>query len=745
MPVLRRQDPRGLGVSAISRRGLLVISFYMGLAAAVVQVLLIRELLSLCRGNELIIGMIFSSWFLGIYLGARFNPSADAKVLERRVLISLCALPVFMACSVYGAHAVQVALPRTVGTFYSFSAELFLSLIFTMPAGFFVGYFFPPLVSLVSENMKERSGGVVFYIEALGSCTGGMVFSFVLVELANPLGIASGLICIALIIIFVYKNKKLLPLAIIPLLFILFSGLIEKQIFTSVWNRTHTGKLVHYQRTKYQTVAMESSDDTVSVYGDGILMYTLPDRYESRGLFHLVNALRQNRRKVLLMGSGPGSLLHNLLNTDIERLCYFDPDPELWDVVSNYRRMFYPEKNDSKLAVFREDLRHYLSKSPERFDLIVSIPPAPENIMLNRFYTREFYSLCKNHLSGRGVFITSLHGFSDYMSASRRNFMASIYASFTDEFPAHLKTSGETIYLIGAAGKGVIPENYEDFINRYAKETPPHPEQFEKEIVQNYSPDEMRMFFEKTQIRYFDSIMEHHAKLAGENRDLKPGAYWKYIVLSAFREQSFLYKMLQGFWFLPAAILLFFGWALWDIRRKYGPSRMSAGLVIYCTGFISISIMLVMIVLYQNFHGIVYYRISLINALFMLGLTLGSYCTSRGKIIRLSLILIGIALSIGFIIAWTRFGIDIVYWIVLILFSFLCGAVFPALFMNVGGDRYQEMASVLDAMDHFGAIAGSLLTVMVLLPLVGIQGTLIINMVLVLPALAIALRARSSP
>jgi hypothetical protein len=320
--------------------------------------------------------------------------------------------------------------------------------------------------------------------------------------------------------------------------------------------------------------------------------------------------------------------------------------------------------------------------------------------------------------------------------------MASIYASFTGEFPVHLKTSGETMYLIGAAGKGVIPENYEDFINRYAKETPPHPEQFEKEIVQNYSPDEMRMFFEKTQIRYFDGIMERLVRQVGENRDLKPGAYWKYIVLSAFREQSFLYKLLQGSWFLPAAVLLIFGFALWDIRRKYGMRRMFSGLVMYCTGFISISTMLVLIVLYQNFHGIVYYRISLINALFMLGLTLGSFFASRVTMLRLSLVLPGIVLSIGFIMAWTWLGTDILYWVFLILFSFLSGAVFPVLFMAAGRDGFLESASILDAMDHSGAIAGSLLTVMVLLPLVGTQGTLIINMVLVLPALAIALRAR---
>ena len=62
------------------------------------------------------------------------------------------------------------------------------------------------------------------------------------------------------------------------------------------------------------------------MYGDGMLMYTLPDRYEARGLFHLFNALRGEGRRVLLLGSGPGALLHNLLAASgVERISYFEP------------------------------------------------------------------------------------------------------------------------------------------------------------------------------------------------------------------------------------------------------------------------------------------------------------------------------------------------------------------------------------------------------------------------------------
>ena len=52
-------------------------ALFAGFASAVIQVVMIREMLSLFRGNEFIIGIIFSAWFLGIFLGARSSSSSE--------------------------------------------------------------------------------------------------------------------------------------------------------------------------------------------------------------------------------------------------------------------------------------------------------------------------------------------------------------------------------------------------------------------------------------------------------------------------------------------------------------------------------------------------------------------------------------------------------------------------------------------------------------------------------------------
>jgi predicted membrane-bound spermidine synthase len=154
--------------------------------------------------------------------------------------------------------------------------------------------------------------------------------------------------------------------------------------------------------------------------------------------------------------------------------------------------------------------------------------------------------------------------------------------------------------------------------------------------------------------------------------------------------------------------------------------------------------MLVMILIYQNAHGIVYYRISLINALFMLGLAMGAYAAGR-RPLGLTPVMGGISLSLGLVLANTYLGSDALFWPLLVAVAFLCGSVFTLLFQRSGGSAGLASASVLDSMDNFGAIAGSLLTVTLFLPVLGIQGTIVLSMALALPAALVArfwLRAR---
>src|SRR5271157_2405085 len=100
MPLLRDAHTRHMDMREFPRRDLTFIALVMGFSSGIIQVLLIREILALCRGNELIIGILFASWFLGIYLGARIKSTAERAALTRRMSFSLLLLPIMAMVSV---------------------------------------------------------------------------------------------------------------------------------------------------------------------------------------------------------------------------------------------------------------------------------------------------------------------------------------------------------------------------------------------------------------------------------------------------------------------------------------------------------------------------------------------------------------------------------------------------------------------------------------------------------------------
>lgn len=723
-------------------------TFYFGFASAIAQVLLIRELLTLFRGNEFIIGIIFSAWFLGIYLGARFNPEADVILLTRRIERSIILFPAILFIMIYITHLTPLIIHLTPGSFYSISTEMVLSLAFTVPVSLFSGYVFPPLVSLSSQSDGKQSGGLIYSIEAMGSFTGGVLFSFILVDMLNPAGVISLLMALSVFLLYVLRGKKII-LLLLPMLVIMliFSEKAETMFFRYIWGRTHTGILSEYSRTRHQAVAVESSQGTTAIYGDGVFYHSLPDRYEARSVFHLVQSLKNKAdAEILLFGSGQGSLLHNLLNTDISELTYVETDRELLKIENQYRQKYYKKKDECrKPRLIDSDLRHYLAQTDKMYDMIICLPPPPENARLNRFYTREFYSMCAKHIKPDGIFLTAIHGFSNYMGRDMLEYIASVYKSLIMEFPYNLYSSGEIIYLIAAKQKNVLPANQDILINNYRKKPAgTGGYKLEKEITDNYNPDEIRMLFEQTQLDYFRERMKETLPRIEENTDLKPKAYWNRILLSALEEQSVIYTAVKNGYIIQLACVILIIIFFLDAYKKYGGTAFNAGFIMFTVGFVSISTMLVLIILYQNFYGIVYYRIALINAVFMLGLTAGSYYANKYFYKRPVIIFFLIILVLVSILIFPHIRSEIIYWIIIPAFSFLCGSVFPVLFNSAPGKNYHKKASMLDAMDHFGSIAGSMLTGIFLVPALGITGAIMCNIAILLMAAGISMTGNNA-
>ncbi len=715
----------------LSRGHLYVVTAFIGFTSAIAQIFLIRELTSVFRGNEFIISAVFAAWFSGIYAGARFNRPADRRILERRLLGSMLAFPALLPFVIYTAHLAPVIFPHTPGSFYTIASGFLFTFVLTAPAGYLTGLFFPPAVSLLREFPGNRSGGMIFSIDAAGSFAGGIVFSFYLVDRFNPLAVSAMLAVVALTIYIAVRGRRMYYFALLTLLpAILMSAPIERVFFSAVWRSVHSGNLLEYSRTQYQTISIESEDSRLNIYGNGAYYYSVPDQYSARSGFHLIQSLRRpGDTDILILGGGAGSLVNNLMKTGIPSLYYCETDPGLWKAILPYLNRIYPGcTGNPSFRIVLMDYQLFLASKNKRFDMIYCVPPPPENTMTNRFYTKEFYRLCRNRLSENGIFIARIQGFPEYMGNELKNYLSSVYRSFIDCFPSRLTGTGEALYLIGARKQGILPLSPDALVNRYVPKLHELKKRgVEEEIINNYHREELSMLFEKSKREYFKTRIGRLSGRARANTELEPDAYWHYLLFSALQENSAVFRILRSGFILPLVVLIFIFLSFIRIRRRHGALQMRAALIIFPTGLMSISLVITLVLLFQSFQGIVYYRIALINAVFMLGLAAGAYAAARSGTKfswRICLVLLA---SVLLIPLYLYLRSEWIFWAIIPLFSAACGSVFPAVFSVISVDSVHVSASNLDAMDNLGAVAGSVLTAAAFIPFFGIPGTIAIN------------------
>ncbi|MDH5505930.1 MAG: hypothetical protein OEZ02_01780 [Anaerolineae bacterium] len=114
-------------------------------------------------------------------------------------------------------------------------------------------------------------------------------------------------------------------------------------------------------------------------------------------------------KSVLVLGSGLGNDTASAIYHGVERIHAIDIDPVIVELSDEY----HPNQpyRDESVTVTIDDARHYLSASPEKYDLILfgvlearSLFSQFSNLRLDNYvYTREAIEAAKEHLSPGGV------------------------------------------------------------------------------------------------------------------------------------------------------------------------------------------------------------------------------------------------------------------------------------------------------------------------------------------------------
>ncbi|MDD5556857.1 MAG: hypothetical protein PHN82_06355 [bacterium] len=723
--------------------------FLLGSFTVVAQVTFLREFLVVFLGNELCLGVVFSSWFLGFALGAAAaaRPARRARAGEPLFPLVVSALLFLAPAVVLLIRASRLLLAVPPGEYIPFARLLLAALCLIVPFSFLVGFAFPfaCLLALAGERRGVRNVGLAYVLDAVGCLAGGSIFSFALVGRVPPLPILIGWAAALFAVLALgagpagRRRAAALAVAVAACAAALASGAARRLDEWSVrvrWRSLNPDMpLLLSTDTRYENIAVARRNGQFDLFGNGQYYFSFPDPYGAAAAAHMIMTQHPSPGRVLLIGGGAGGMARVFLEHGLDLLRYIELDPALIRITEECL-------GEEEARVFRlpqvrlshGDGRRFIKETGERFDMVVVNVPDPSTAMLNRFYTREFYREARAVLAPGGVLAARLSAPADYYGGEVASYVGSVYRTLRSVFPHVLVAPGEEHHFFASDSPAGATADLGALARRWA----------ERGIATDaFTPHHYLIWWLPERVAFTRESLEAAARVP-LNTDLRPVTYYFNLIIWARHSGSAVAGALRVLeragagWFLaPLAALLLarLGWLLASGRRGARQTAFHALLAVGAMGFSAIALEIILIFAFQSIYGYAYQMMGLIVALFMAGLASGGYCSTRvvahprrrtRPLLALAALALGlyagIVPSILRLVGASGARSEYVFAALILVTGFVAGLEFP-----LAGALYERHAASIGrtaaragAADYLGACAGALLTGVVFVPLLGI-------------------------
>ena len=281
-----------------------------GFVATVAQIIILRELLVIFYGNELSAGLIFACWLLWSGLGSSLSGKWALKISAHTALLRLMlvCLSVMLPLSVLFIRATRVIWTLPAGELPSIGKMLYISVAVT-------GLFCPLSGALfgICWALHRKKGGdqhlSIYLGEALGSAAGGLSFYFIFLtyfSVFTTIWITCGMILVITWWLFrPWWSRSNLGFG--HLMWMAASLLV-------VWGAVFGSRLDHTSRrwqwgpnlsavydTAYHNLAVLKKEDQVSVFANGLWIFSQPDQLSAEHGAHLALLQHTNPKTILLL------------------------------------------------------------------------------------------------------------------------------------------------------------------------------------------------------------------------------------------------------------------------------------------------------------------------------------------------------------------------------------------------------------------------------------------------------------
>jgi len=712
----------------------------LGISSIVGQSLFLRELMISFYGNEFFVGVVLAFWLVWVGIG-----SLVCEIILKKIKNHLFLLSVFQISFSFFLFSEIFLIRYLKGQFFGleipnlFHSFLGASLL-PFPICFLLGGWWTIATKIFSEIKREISSiNFAYFLECLGFIFGGVLFSFLLVRVDSFL-VANFLILLNLlgVMLFLFSEKNFLFLKSLTLFlflisfFLFFSPFLRKLAKVSAGFWFSNQKLIESQNTFYGNVEITKIDSQYNFFENGIYLGSEKDFEFAEKFSHLSLILHSNPEKVLLIGGGISGFLREILKHPVGMVYYLELDPKLIEISEKF--ISQDLKNflfNARVKIVNEDGIYFLKNAKENFDFILVNLPSPSTVLINRFYTKEFFQLAKEKLKEDGIFAIYLPYSPSSPNKNLENLCSSVFKTLKNVFEKTIVLPEDEIFFFASKSEK-LDYNPKLFTERFE----------ERKIQTNFLTKEYINYrVTSERIKRAIEVFEKN-EISKTNQIFFPISYFWQILfwLDLFSVKfSNLFKVF-AFSFLPLSVSILIFLAIYLCKNKEG--RIKSLVSVGVAGFSLMALETILIFAYQAIVGYLYFRIALLISLFMLGMSLGVYCGNKKikdkkpEIFILlkphlflscfSLLLIPILI---FIFKIPFLGIaEILLFSMSIVSGFLGGMIFPLAntFYLSFEKEISKKTGIIYSVDLIGSSIGALISPLVIIPVYGVFANLIV-------------------
>ncbi len=662
-----------------------------GISSVSCQIIIVREFLSHFHGNEITISMVISLWLLLTALGSLLaRPLKKVSYSIFSILSFILSIWPLIQLLIIRYLSYEVVLRGKEPGFY----KIFFLILFSISLYcIMVGFILPYSLTILKSMDRRYTSSKIYILDNIGDTIGGAIFSFALVYLFKPfraIAITSSILMVCSFLILVLKSNKIHLIYLIPIGILFYVASLSSGLETHSLNGQY-GKIIRYLESPYGRIVVTKEQRQLTFWESGIPLYSSLEIMEAEEKVHYPLSQLDRAENLLLISGGLGCVMDELQKYHPKRVDYVEMDPVL---IRLGEEMGFLKKTPFLNLHFVDGVL-FLKRSSHLYDAIIMDVPEPDTFQTNRFFSREFFSLVKGRLKKEGIFCFSISYYPHYISKLRKKKLSIIHTTAKEWFR----------YVV------IIPSNRAYFLCSERKISTDIPFLLRKKGIHTRYVEGF----------YWGDVTPDRLKKIKEvlvpapiNTDFKPS-----LMKVAFMEWFSMQDSSPVYLVLIIATLLS-AYLIFIRKGEY---------VLFTTGFLNMSVEILLIFLFQILYGYVYLKIGALVTVFLFGLLpgaiLGSYWkgneTQKLRYSEFAILLSLILLHLG--ISYFRNNIsEGAFLLYGLSFSLLCGMQFP-LITRIIGERWSPAATCLAA-DLMGAAFGSMIVGTMLVPIFGITFTI---------------------